>query len=85
MPSSGKKKRLPNIVLIGIDSLRADHMSCYGYPHQTTPQHKNVPLLENAVRLEEVLSGRRARPMGGLPGGLDGRDQIGSIQSNALA
>jgi arylsulfatase A-like enzyme len=29
--------RPPNIVLIGIDSLRADHMSCYGYPRQTTP------------------------------------------------
>ena len=27
----------PNIVLFGVDSLLADHMSCYGYPHQTTP------------------------------------------------
>jgi len=27
----------PNLLLIGIDSLRADHMSCYGYPRQTTP------------------------------------------------
>jgi arylsulfatase A-like enzyme len=32
-----RAKRSPNIVLIGIDSLRADHMSCYGYPRQTTP------------------------------------------------
>jgi len=32
-----KFKRPPNIVLIGIDSLRADHMSCYGYPGLTTP------------------------------------------------
>lgn len=30
-------RRPPNIILIGIDSLRADHMSCYGYPRQTTP------------------------------------------------
>ncbi len=29
--------RKPNIVLFGIDSLRADHMSCYGYPRLTTP------------------------------------------------
>jgi arylsulfatase A-like enzyme len=29
--------RKPNIVLFGIDSLRADHMSCYDYPRQTTP------------------------------------------------
>ena len=26
-----------NLILFGIDSLRADHMSCYGYHHQTTP------------------------------------------------
>ncbi len=29
--------RKPNIVLIAIDSLRADHMSCYGYQRLTTP------------------------------------------------
>jgi len=34
MPTSGRK---PNIVLLGVDSLRADHMSCYGYPRLTTP------------------------------------------------
>ncbi|MGQ9730834.1 MAG: sulfatase family protein [Candidatus Zipacnadales bacterium] len=27
----------PNLLLIGIDSLRADHMSCYGYERLTTP------------------------------------------------
>ena len=26
-----------NVILFGIDSLRADHMSCYGYDRQTTP------------------------------------------------
>ena len=31
------KKRTPNILLLGVDSLRADHMSCYGYPRLTTP------------------------------------------------
>jgi membrane-anchored protein YejM (alkaline phosphatase superfamily) len=31
------KRKNPNILLIGIDSLRADHMSCYGYPSLTTP------------------------------------------------
>jgi arylsulfatase A-like enzyme len=29
--------RKPNIVLIGIDSLLADHMSCYGYHRHTSP------------------------------------------------
>src|SRR6185295_19829453 len=27
----------PNILLIAIDSLRSDHMSCYGYKRLTTP------------------------------------------------
>jgi arylsulfatase A-like enzyme len=31
------KRKKPNILLVGIDSLRADHMSCYGYPRLTTP------------------------------------------------
>ncbi|MCY3667611.1 MAG: sulfatase, partial [Gemmatimonadetes bacterium] len=26
-----------NVIIFGIDSLRADHMSCYGYHRQTTP------------------------------------------------
>ena len=30
-------KRKPNVLLIGIDSLRRDHMSLYGYPHLTSP------------------------------------------------
>lgn len=29
--------RQPNIVVFGIDSLRADHLSCYGYQRLTTP------------------------------------------------
>jgi arylsulfatase A-like enzyme len=29
--------RKPNLILIGMDSLRADHMSLYGYPRLTTP------------------------------------------------
>jgi arylsulfatase A-like enzyme len=29
--------RKPNIVMLAIDSLRADHMSCYGYRRHTTP------------------------------------------------
>ena len=30
-------KRKPNLILIGVDSLRADHMSLYGYERLTTP------------------------------------------------
>jgi arylsulfatase A-like enzyme len=31
------KRHKPNILLIAVDSLRADHMSCYHYFRQTTP------------------------------------------------
>jgi arylsulfatase A-like enzyme len=38
MPSRRQsRRRPPNIVLLGIDSLRRDHMSCYGYHRLTTP------------------------------------------------
>jgi len=30
-------RRLPNIVFISIDTLRADHLGCYGYPRNTSP------------------------------------------------
>ena len=39
-PSSanpGESVRRPNIVLIVIDTARADHFSCYGYGQGTTP------------------------------------------------
>ena len=32
-----RKPKLPNILFLGIDSLLADHMSCYGYGRLTTP------------------------------------------------
>lgn len=31
-------KKRPNVILLGIDSLRSDHMSLYGYERLTTPQ-----------------------------------------------
>src|SRR5262245_59883052 len=27
-----------NVVVIGIDTLRADHLACYGYPRPTSPR-----------------------------------------------
>ena len=30
-------KRKLNLLLVGIDSLRSDHMSLHGYPRLTTP------------------------------------------------
>lgn len=34
---TGNGKTPPNIVIIGSDSLRADHLSCYGYARKTSP------------------------------------------------
>ncbi len=34
---SGCSSRLPNIILVSIDTLRADHLSCYGYERRTSP------------------------------------------------
>src|ERR1035437_1364152 len=43
----------PNIVLINIDSLRADHMGIYGYNKETTPfldsLFKQGSVFENAI------------------------------------
>ena len=36
-------KKKTNLILFGIDSLRADHMSLYGYPRLTTPHMDNSP------------------------------------------
>src|SRR5690606_6786746 len=36
-PASTAERTYPNILLIAIDSLLSDHMSCYGYPRLTTP------------------------------------------------
>ncbi len=35
--SGQSPKEIRNVVLISIDTCRADYLSCYGYPRQTTP------------------------------------------------
>lgn len=35
---SGRTSPQPDVVLIVLDTLRADRMSCYGYPRETTPR-----------------------------------------------
>ena len=44
----------PNIVLITIDTLRADHLSCYGYHLKTSPIIDK--LAEDGVRFENAYS-----------------------------
>ncbi len=52
-PAPPQATRKPNIVLITLDTLRADHLSVYGYPSRTTPNLDRLAargmLFENAV------------------------------------
>ncbi|MCP4676980.1 MAG: sulfatase-like hydrolase/transferase [Deltaproteobacteria bacterium] len=47
------KKRPPNVVLVTIDTLRADHLGCYGYSRKTSPSIDRIAgegvLFESAV------------------------------------
>ena len=46
--------KIRNIILISIDTCRADHLSCYGYPKNTTP---NIDAFaQGATRFEKVVS-----------------------------
>ena len=51
--SPSTKVRRPNIVLITLDTVRADHLSTYGYPRPTTPHVDRLAqrgvLFENAI------------------------------------
>jgi arylsulfatase A-like enzyme len=44
----------PNMLLISVDCLRADHLSCYGYARQTSPTIDS--LAHEGVRFERALS-----------------------------
>ena len=37
LPVTRAPEGTPNVILISIDSLRADHLGCYGYPRDTSP------------------------------------------------
>lgn len=45
--------RQPNIVLIAVDTLRADHLGCYGYRHATSPRID--ALAQGGVRGERLF------------------------------
>ena len=43
------------IVLISIDSLRADHLSCYGYQSRTRPEIETTPNIDALIAGQGVL------------------------------
>ena len=45
---------LPNVVLVTVDTLRADHLGCYGYAHPTSPEIDR--LCEQAVVFESAVT-----------------------------
>lgn len=48
-------KKLPNILFFGIDSLRSDHMSLYGYERLTTP-HIDRYIEEGGIVFDNMFS-----------------------------
>jgi len=46
----------PNIILITIDSLRVDHLGCYGYPQNTSPGIDGLAS-KGALFLEAISNG----------------------------
>lgn len=65
----------PNILYLGIDSLRRDHMSCYGYPKLTSPHLDH--LAANGALFEDSFSPHIPTPPG-YAGMLCGRDVFGT-------
>ena len=57
-----------NLVLISIDTLRADHLGCYGYPRPTSPA---LDALAAQGVLAEVPKGAPGLRTGGATGSFD--------------
>jgi arylsulfatase len=49
-----RPKQRPNIILISVDTLRADHLGCYGYSRNTSPHIDHFA--EDALLFETCLS-----------------------------
>lgn len=46
--------RPPNVVIISVDTLRADHLGCYGYPRDTSPHIDRFA--ERSIRYSNALA-----------------------------
>ncbi len=53
-PAAGQFAELPNIVLVTVDTLRVDHLSCYGHFRETSPALD--ALAKEGVLVERALS-----------------------------
>ncbi|MEQ8762357.1 MAG: sulfatase-like hydrolase/transferase [Planctomycetota bacterium] len=53
-PAERPEARKPNVVLIGVDTLRADHLSAYGYERPTSPRLEE--LAREGIRFARALA-----------------------------
>ncbi|MBW8002796.1 MAG: sulfatase-like hydrolase/transferase [Planctomycetes bacterium] len=65
-------EKIRNVILISIDTCRADHLSCYGYPCNTTPNIDAVAkegfLFENAISpIPQTLPAHTSMLCGTIP------------------
>jgi arylsulfatase A-like enzyme len=54
LPATTPAEDAPNVILISIDALRPDHLSCYGYPAHTSPHIDS--LAELGVTFRQAVS-----------------------------
>ncbi len=53
-PGCARRSTFDNVVLVTIDTLRADHLGCYGYPRPTSPFIDS--LASRGIRFERAIS-----------------------------
>jgi arylsulfatase A-like enzyme len=85
--------RRPNVLLITIDTLRADHLSCYGYPRATSPFIDTLAsrgtLFENAYAtsswtapaMASIFTGLYPRQHGVLHGFVEAKGRIANQET----
>ncbi len=69
--SGGRAPDLPNLILVSIDCLRADHVGAYGYPRPTTPNldafARRATLFRDAMGVSSYTLPTHASMLTGLP------------------
>jgi len=93
-PACADKERQPDILIVVVDALRADHLGCYGYGRPTSPHidefAKGAMVFDNAIAasswtkpsIPSLLTGLYPSQHGVFSGNHD--DEAGSITSDVL-
>lgn len=85
--NSAAQPARPNIILVSIDCLRADHLSAYGYDKPTTPRidafARDAVLFENVVAASSYTLPTHASMLTGLPPALHGATVRRAISPSA--